>query len=184
MIERRSILDAGSERLKVPQVTQGAENGRGRVRDDLALGVKALLLHRCLANPWGDEEGWDTTSETVEGESVLLTGRGRSGVGEVVGRSGKRRRNVVVETTTLVEGQDEQALVPLGACAESVIDAANKLLAVGNETAWVHGGGTNAAAGGVDVAEFREVASGGISVEVVKIDDLVVIASGIGPAEV
>lgn len=45
---------------------------------------------------------------------------------------------MVVETTGLVEGDQEQGLVPLGTGADGVVDLLEQDLAGGDVAAWVH----------------------------------------------
>lgn len=183
MLKGSRMLDTRGERLKVPQVAEGAQNRRRRVRDRLPVVVGALLLNSTLADPGGDKEGGDTATETVEGEGVVLAVGGLESESEVVGAGGQRRRDVVVETTALVEGKDEESVVPLWACAEGVVDGLDEVLTVGDKAGGVHGGGSDAAAGRVEVGEFGEVALGSVVVEVRQGHDLVVVTGLVGPVE-
>lgn len=183
VIEGGSILNTGVERLKVPEISESAEQGRGRVRHSLALVVGTLLLNVALADPRRDQESGDTATQTVELESVLLTIGSLLGVGQVIGTSSQRRGNMVMEATALVKGQDEESLLPLGAGTERLIDLLDEGLAVGDQTAVVHGGGANAAAGGVQVGELGQRAAGSIGIELVHGDNLVLVAGGLGPGK-
>lgn len=177
------MLDTRGERLKVPEVAEGAQNRRRRVRDRLAVVVGALLLNSALADPGGDKEGGDTATETVEGEGIVLAVGGLEGESEVIGAGGQRGRHVVVETAALIEGEDEEGVVPLRACAEGVVNGLDEVLAVGDEAGGVHGGGAHAAAGRVEVSELGKVALSGVVVEVRQGHDLVVVAGLVGPVE-
>jgi hypothetical protein len=184
MIERSRILNTGSERIEVPEVTEGAEQRASRVGLDLAAVIGTLLLNVSLTDPRGDEKSGNTATETVKLVSVLLAVGGLLGVGQVVGASGQGRGNVVVEATALVEGQDEESFLPLRAGTERLIDLLDEGLAVGYETAVMHGGGTNTAAGRVQVRELGQSAVGGISVELVYRDNFVLVVCSFGPDKV
>ena len=183
VLERGSVLNTGVERLEVPEVTKSTEQGSSRVRLGLATVVSTLLLNIALADPRRDEKSGDTATQTVELKSVLLAVGGFLGVGQVVRASGQGGRNVVVEATALVEGEDEEGLLPLGAGTERLVDLLDEGLAIGNQTAVMHGGGTNTAAGGVQVRELGQSAVGGIDVELLHGDNLVLVAAGLGPGE-
>lgn len=177
------MLDTRVERLKVPEVAKGAQNRRRRVRDRLAVGVGALLLNNALADPRRDKEGRDTAAETVKWEGIVIAIGGLEGESKVVGAGGQRGRDVVVETTALVEGEEEEGVVPLRACVEGVVNGLDEGLPIRDEAGGVHGGGADAAAGRVEVGELGEVALGGVVVEVRQGHDLVVVAGLVGPVE-
>jgi hypothetical protein len=183
VVERSSILNARSEGLKVPEVPQSAEQGRGRIGHSLALVVGTLLLNIALANPGRDKESGNTTTQTVELESVLLTVGCLFSVGQVIGASSQGRGNVVVETTALIESQDEESLLPLGAGTKRLVDLLDEGLAVGDQTAVMHGGGANAAAGGVQIGELGQNSVGGIGVELIHGDNLLLVTGGLGPGK-
>ena len=123
MVKRRGVLHARSERLKVPQVAEGAQDRRSRVGRSVAAASLALLLDETFADPRRDEEGGDAAAEAVELEGVLGAVGGFLGVGLVVGADGQRGRDVVVEAACFVEGDDEDCLLYTS-------DAADDLLAV------------------------------------------------------
>ena len=182
MVERRGPLNSGSERLKVPEVTQGAENGRGAVRDGLAIRVATVLLDRALADPGGDEEGGDAAAKTVESVGVADAVGSLLGVGEVVRRRGEWGRNVVVETTRLVKGKDEESVLPLRTSAKRVVDLLDESFSIRNQATVVHRGGTNTTAGRVKIREGRQVSCDSISVELGHRDNLVGVVRGERPS--
>lgn len=184
MVKRSSILNARVERLKVPQVTKRPQKRAGRIRDGVTRRVSALLLDITFANPVGDEQGRDTATQTVEGERVLLAARGGRGVCQVVWTSGQRRGHMVVETASLVKGDDEQGVVPLRTCASSVVYLADQSLAVRDQACRVHGVRAHAAAGWVDVGELGQRAGSGVGVELLQVDDLVLVTGVVRPVEV
>lgn len=183
VLKRGSILNTGGERFEVPEVTKSAEQRTSRIGLGLAMVVGTLLLNVALVDPGRDEESGDTTTQTVEFKSVLFAVGSLLGVGQVVRASGQGGRNVVVETTALVEGEDEESLLPLGAGTERFVDLLDESLAIGNQTAVVHGGGTNTAAGGVQVRKLGQSAVGGIGVELLHGNNLILVAGGLGPGE-
>ena len=90
---------------------------------------------------------------------------------------------MVVETTGLIEGQDEEGLVPLGAGAECVVDVLDKGLSIGDQASWVHGACALSAAGRVDEGEFGQGACCGIGVEVRQWLGLVGVVAGESPVK-
>jgi hypothetical protein len=62
MVERRSPFNTRGEWFEVPEVTEGAENGRGTVRYGLSKAVDTELLNCSLSDPWRDEESRDTAT--------------------------------------------------------------------------------------------------------------------------
>lgn len=171
VVERRRVLDARVERLKVPQVRERADQRARRVGGALARPVEALL-HDARRHPRRDQPRGHAAAEAVEAERVVLA-RGRGlGVGAVVGPRRGRRRHVVVEAARLVEGQHPQRLVPLGARAQRLVDALEVRLAVADEPRRVHRVGAHAAAVGRQVGEVRERAGRRVGVELVDADDV------------
>lgn len=71
VVERRSPFNTRIEWFEVPEVTEGAKNGRGAVRYGLAKTVKAELLNFSLIDPWRDEESRDTATETIKLVGIL-----------------------------------------------------------------------------------------------------------------
>lgn len=177
------MLNTRGEGLEVPQVAQSAQNGGGRVRDDLAEGVRALLLNISLADPGRDQEGRDTTTKTVERKRVALAARGGSSVGEVVRSRNQWRRDVVMKATSLIESDNEEGILPLRGGTERFIDVLQKKFTGRDQAAGVHGVGANTAARGVDVCELSQLTSGSIGVKVGKWFDVGVVAAVICPVE-
>lgn len=132
MIKRSRATNTGRKRIEIPKITQSPENRRSRIRHSLAIRVSSLLLNKALSNPRRDKDSRNTSTESVELELVLRAVWRGLGVGEVIWARGQRRRDVVVETTSLVEGQDEEGFVPLGAGAEGIIDVFDELFTVGD----------------------------------------------------
>lgn len=181
MLKGWRILDPRGERVKVPEVAQGAQDRGGGVRHGFAGDAGALLLDISLADPGGDQQSGDTTTQTVKVEGVVLAAWGGGRVSEVVRPGSEGRGHMVVEATGLVEAQDEEGLVPLGPGAQSVVDVLDQLLAVGDQTTGVHRVGADTAARGVDVAEFRQGTGCGIRVELFQGLDLVGVVGGVSP---
>lgn len=183
MAERGSIRNARSEGLEVPQVTQSAQKGGGGVRNSLALRVLGLLLNVGLFDPVGDQEGRDTTTDTVEWQGVFLAIGSAGGVAKVVGSRSQWRGHVVVEATGLIKRNKEQGVVPLGRGKERLVDFLQEGLAVRDQAGRVHGVGANTAARWVDVGELGELARGGISVEVRNGLNVVIVSTVVSPVE-
>lgn len=183
VIKRRSMFNTGGEGLEVPEVAQRAQNGGGRVRDELAVSIKALLLNISLADPGRDQEGRDTTTKTVEREGVALAIGSGSSVGQVVRSGSQWWRDVVVETTSLIESDDEEGVLPLRRGTERFVDILQKKFTGGDQAAGVHGVGANTAARGVDIGELGQLTGSSIGVEVGKGLNVVVVAAVIGPVE-
>ena len=80
---------------------------------------------------------------------------------------------MVEESTSLIEGEEKEGLVPLGAGTEGFVDLLNENLAEGDVAGGVHGVGVQAAAGRVDVGELGKETQVGILVEVLQRDDVV-----------
>lgn len=154
MLERRSPLDTRGKRLEVPEVAQSAEDGGRAVGHGAASSVGALLLDNALANPRRNKKSRNAATQTVELEGVVASGGHLLGVSKLVGARGERRRNMVMEATGLVEGQDKKSFVPLRAGAERLVDVLDERFAVGDETGGVHGVGADVTAGRVDEGEF------------------------------
>jgi len=138
MIERRRPLDTRSERSEIPKVAQSLQDRGSRVCDALSGAVSTELLDLAGINPGGDKPGWDTATKTVELEGVARAVRCGCGVGEVIGARCKWWRDVVGEASCLVEGDDEQGVLPLGAVTERIVDLFQEHFAVGDKTSWVH----------------------------------------------
>lgn len=183
VFKRSRSFNTRSEWLKVPKIAQGAQNRRSRIRNGLSIRILTLLLNHSLTNPRRDQNSRDATTETVEGESVFLAVGRSLGVCEVIGSNSERGRDVIVETTRLVEGEDEEGLVPLGRGTEGIVDVLDEDFAVGDQARWVHRVGANAAAGWVDETEFGEGAIGGIGVEGCHGLGEAFVAAGDGPVE-
>lgn len=89
---------------------------------------------------------------------------------------------MIEESTSLIEGDEEKGLVPLGTGADGVVDLLDEHLTVGDVAGGVHGVGVQATAGGVDVGQLGEDAQVGVLVEVLEGND---VALGVlrGPVE-
>lgn len=183
MLKGGSPLNPRGERSKIPQIAQSPQNGRSAVGNGVAVGVHALLLDNALADPRRDQQSGHATTQTVEFERVVATCRHLLGVGEVVRARGEWRGNVVVETAGLIEGQDEQGLVPLRARAEGLVDVLNEGFAVGDKTSGVHGVGPDVAAGRINEGELGELAGIGGLEELLQGLGLVGVAAGERPVE-
>jgi hypothetical protein len=66
VIERRRPFNTIVKWLEVPEVTEGAENGRGTVGYSVAKAVFTELLNCSLGDPRRDEVSRDTATETVK----------------------------------------------------------------------------------------------------------------------
>jgi hypothetical protein len=73
------------------------------------------LLNKSLANPGGDEKSGNTASQAVELVGILFSICGFLGVGKIIGTGCKRRGDVIVESTGLVESENEKSFLPLRA---------------------------------------------------------------------
>lgn len=165
VVERWSPLNTWGERLKAPEVTKSAENGRGTVRDSLAQGVGTVLLNFARRDPWGDKPSRNTATKTVELLGVDDTVRSGLRVGQVVRTRSQRGRNVVVETTGLIKGNDEKGVLPLRTSTEGLVDLLDESLTVGDLAAVVHGGSANTTARWVEVRESWQVSGLSISIK-------------------
>lgn len=167
VIERWRVGDTRGEVLDVPEISESLEDGGSTVGSGLARdGIRSVLLDVSLLTVRGDNPGRHAATQTVEVKSVFLTVLRSLSVGQVVRADGERGRDMVVEATGLVVGNEEQGLVPLRALANGIIDLLDEDLTVGDVTGGVHGVGVGAAAGGVNVREFREDTEVGVLEEV------------------
>lgn len=177
------VLDTRAQILQVPQVTEGLEDGGSTVRGRLAGdGVSTVALNVTLGGVRREQPGGDTTTETVEAESVRAAIMRGLGVGLVIGANGKRGSDVVEESTSLVEGDKEEGFLPLRASADGIVDLLQENLTEGDVAGGVHGVGVQAAAGGVNVGQLGEQAQVGVLVEVLDRDDVALGVFG-GPVE-
>lgn len=169
VVKRGRVLDARSVVLQIPQVAQGLQNRGGAVRGRLSGdGVDTVVLDVALGSVGRDQPGGHTATQTVEVERVRAAVLGGLGVGLVVRADGKRRSNVVKETTCLIEGDEQESLVPLGAGAQGVVDLLHKNLAERDVTGRVHGVGVQTAAGGVDVRQLGQQSQVSVLEEVLQ----------------
>lgn len=123
VVKGRRVRDTRSEILQVPKVTESLEDGGSGVRGRLAGGrVSTEVLNPALGGVRRNEPSGQTATETVKAEGVDAAVLGGLSVGLVVRADGKRGSDVVEETAGLVEGDQEQGLVPLGSRAEGVVD--------------------------------------------------------------
>lgn len=183
VVKGRGVRDTGREVLQIPQVTQSLEDGGSRVRGRLASGgVNTVVLDVTLGSVGRNEPSGHTATETVELESVAGAIGGLLGVGLVVGADGQGGSDVVVETTCLVEGDQQQGLLPLGTGADGIVDLLQQDLTGGDVAVGVHGVGVKAAAGGVEVGQLGEGAQVGVLVEVLEGNDAG-LGVGNGPVE-
>ena len=178
MVKRWRRLDAGSERLKVPQVSQGAEYRGSAVDLSLAGAVDALVLNVSLRQVRRDDPGRDTATVAVEVEGVCASVRGSFGVGQLIWADCLRWRIVVVEAAGLVKGDDEQHVVPLRRGADGVVDLLEEDFAGGDGAGRVHGVGVKAAARGVDEGVLWEFAEVGILEEALEGPDVGLVLTG------
>lgn len=89
---------------------------------------------------------------------------------------------MIVEAAGLVEGDDEEHVVPLRGGANGVVDLLEENLSGGNRAGGVHGVGVKAAARGVDEGVLREFPEVGVLEKALKWPDVgLVHASGNGP---
>lgn len=88
-----------------------------------------------------------------------------------------------METSGLVESEDEEGVVPLRTSTERFVDLLEESLAIGDQTAVVHGSSTNTAAGWVQVREGWESAIGSVTVELSHGNNFVGVVGLLGPAE-
>jgi len=152
---------ARGENVQIPQLRQEREDGGVGVLARLADG---LIHDNTLADPGRDQEGGYPRTETLEVERHRLAVRGVLGVGEVVTRGDvDGGGDVVGETAVLVEGQNEEGLVPLRGGAEGLVDALDEALPHGDGRRGVVG--PVVAAFRVDVGEAGELAGLGVLVE-------------------
>lgn len=141
--------------------------------------VRRAVLHQTLAHPGGDEDGGHPDTQTVKGKGERLAIASGAGVGKVVtSRNILRRRDVVRETTVLVEGEDEQRLVPLGTVAHGLVDALDEALAHVDGRRGVEG--LVRAAFGVYPGELGERARLGVLEKLVKGFHIAVALAGLG----
>lgn len=104
------------------------------------------MLDMSLWQVWRDNPGGDTATVAVKVESVRASVRGGLGVGQIVRADSLGWGVVVVEATSLIEGDDEEQVVPLWRGADGVVDLLEENLASGDGPGWVHGVGVKAAA--------------------------------------
>jgi hypothetical protein len=183
VVERRCPFNSWSKWLEVPEIPEGAENGRGTVRYGLAKAVDTELLNFTLGDPWRDEESRHAATKTVELVGILFAICRGLGIREVIGAGGKWGRNMVVEATGLIEGKNEQSILPLWTSTERLIDFLEESLSIRDQTAIVHGGGANTTAGWVKVRESWQSSTKSIRVELGHGDSLVFVSSLLGPGE-
>lgn len=89
---------------------------------------------------------------------------------------------MVVESTCLVEADEEKGLLPLRASADGVVDLLQENLAEGDVAGGVHGVGVQTAAGRVDVRQLGEETKVGVLVEVLERHNVALGVFG-GPVE-
>lgn len=183
VVKGRGVRNTRREVLQVPQVTQSLEDGGSRVRGRLAGGrVNTEVLDVTGRGVGGNEPSGHTATKTVEFQGVGAAILGLLGVGLVIGADGQGGSDVVVESTGLVEGDQQQGLLPLGTGADGIVDLLEQDLAGGDVAGGVHGVGVQTAAGGVEVGELGEGAEVGVLVEVLEGND-VGLGVGDGPVE-
>src|SRR5690606_15912427 len=88
---------------------------------------RGRLMHNCLAvDPWRNHDRWDTHSQTRKVETVGRT--------LVIGwrNAVLRWRNVVVDSSMLIIGDDEKRRIPKRRVADGVVDVSNQIFAVGH----------------------------------------------------
>lgn len=90
---------------------------------------------------------------------------------------------MVVETTGLIKGKDEEGILPLRTSTERLVDLLEESLTIGDQATVVHGGSANTTARWVKVGESWQVSTESIGVELGHGDCLVLIAGFQGPGE-
>lgn len=183
VVKGRRVRDARRKILEIPEVTQCLQDGGGTVIGSFTgSGIDTLILNVTRGAIGRDKPSRQTATETIILKCVLLAIRRLLGVGKVIRTNGERGSDMVEETTGLVEGEQEESLIPLGTGAEGVVDLLDEDLAVRDVTRWMHGVGVQAAAGRVDVGELRQDTEVGVLVEVLEGDD-VLLGVLLGPVE-
>jgi hypothetical protein len=173
VVKGRRVRNTRSKVLQIPEISKGLENRGGTVRGRLASGrVNTVVLNVSLGRVRRDKPGRHTAAQTVKVKGVGAAIGGGLGVGLVVWADGQRGLDVVVETAGLVEGDEQEGLVPLGTGADGIVDLLDEDLAERDVARGVHGVGVEVAAGGVDVGELGQEAEVGVLVEVLKGDDV------------
>jgi len=107
IIKARSRLHARGERVEIPQVTQGPKDGGRVVGHGLARTVRAKLLYMPGGDPRTDQPGGQAAAQAIEFKDVRLAGGCGLGVGEIIGADSQWGRDMVVETTGFVKGDNE-----------------------------------------------------------------------------
>lgn len=183
VVKGRRLGDTRSEVLQIPQVSEGLQDGGSTVRLGLAgNGVGTVVLDVALGSVGRDQPSGHTSTKTVEVESVALAVSGSLSVSLVVGADGKRGSDVVEESTRLIEGEQDEGLVPLGTGADGIVNLLHKDLTERDVAGGVHGVGVGATAGRVDVRKLGEQTKVGILVEVLHGLDVALSILG-GPVE-
>jgi hypothetical protein len=185
VVERRRPLNTRRERREIPQVPKSPQDRCSTVRHSLATAVNTKLLNVSRGNPRRDDPGRQTASKTIKLEGILVLVRGSDGVSKVIRARRKRRRDVVMETSSLIESDDEEGVLPLRSVADGIVHLLEEDFSIRDETGRVHGVSANTAARGVDVGELREAAEVGVLVELVEaLHVLLGVAAGNGGGEV
>ena len=161
MLESGRPRNTRGQGIKTPELLQEAEDRGVGV---LSTFVASLVLDGALFNPWGDKYRRHADTQALEVEGDVLSIRGLLGVADVVTSwHVDGGRNVISESSVLIEGQDEQGVLPLGGVADSLVDVLDEELAVGDWGRRVEG--LVAAALRVDVRELRQRPGLSIGVE-------------------
>jgi hypothetical protein len=171
----------GSTRSKVVKSPELSNESRDtRVRVGLTL-VLTFVFNNTFANPVGHQDGRNTNTETSEVKSGILSVMSGFSVGQgITSRDIVRRSNVISETATLIEGKDEESLIPLRSTTESLIDTLDEVLTHADRRRRVHR--LVAATFRVDVGKLRQVTTGSICIELAEELDISLIGSaGDGP---
>ena len=167
-----------SKIVKVPEFSKESRDTGVRVGATLVL---TFVLNDTLTNPRRQQNGRDTNTETSEVKGGVLSVMSQFSVGQAIAsRNIDRRSNVVSETATLIEGDDEESLVPLRSIAKSFVQSLDEVFAFADGRRRVHG--LVAAAFGVDIGELGQSTVGSIGIEFAKELDVGVNGSaGDGP---
>lgn len=145
--------------FNVPKVAQGLEyRGRTVGLGLPGLGIPSVVFNVALGRIGRNQPGGHAATIAIELQRVLGAVLCLGGKSLVVRANSKRSRDVVVETTSLVIRHQKQALIPMRAIAQSVVNLLDKDFTVRDVAVRVHRVGIQAAARRVDVRQLWEVA--------------------------
>lgn len=96
----------------------------------LALSMSRFILHNSLLNPRRNQKRGDANTQTPEVEGDGFPIAREFGIGQVIaGRDTHGRGDMVGETTVLIEGKNEEGILPLRGRAEGLVDGFHERLA-------------------------------------------------------